>query len=214
MKKKITVLIADDHQFIRESIRGMLEKTPFVKKIYEAENGQQAMDTLTTQSIDIALLDIRMPVADGFAVINFIEKTKLATRVVVLTAFDEEAMILNLMHANVPGIIFKRTTHQEEIYTALTTVLEGRQYYNEKVNVVLESNPTGIENPPRIKLSAREFDVLRCICQGMSSRAIAEKLMITEHTVEGYRKDILRKTNTKNTGELVNFAVLNGIIIS
>ena len=63
-------------------------------------------------------MDIRMPVTDGFEVIEYVHKHKLATRIIALTAFDEEAMIFNLMRARVPGILFKKTTHQQEIYTA------------------------------------------------------------------------------------------------
>ena len=104
MNRKITVLVADDHLLMRESLRGMLEKTQFVKEIYEAENGKQAMDLLAQHAIDVALLDIRMPVVDGFDVISYVQELKLSTRTIALTAFDEEAMIFNLMKTGVDGI--------------------------------------------------------------------------------------------------------------
>ncbi|MBA4055714.1 MAG: hypothetical protein C0490_13445 [Marivirga sp.] len=214
MKKTITVLVADDHLFMRESLRAMLEKTQFVKKIYEVENGKQAIETLANHVIDVALMDIRMPVVDGFEVIEYVNKQKLPTRIIALTAFDEEAMIFNLMRAGVPGILFKKTTHQQEIYTAIHTVLEGKHYYHEKVNIVIHSKPDGLQHPPRIKLSAREFEVIVLLCHGLSTKDIAEKLFLSEHTIEGYRKEIIKKTNTRNTNELIHYALSNGIVIS
>ena len=214
MKKNITVLVADDHLFMRESLRAMLEKTQFVKKIYEVENGRRAMEVLAEHAIDIALLDIRMPVVDGFEVIEYVQKLKLSTSIIALTAFDEEAMIFNLMRAGVSGILFKKSTHQQEIYTAIISVLEGKRYYNEKVNIVLHSKPDGLQHPPRIKLSAREFEVIVLLCHGLSTKDIAEKLFLSEHTIEGYRKEIIKKTNTKNTNELIHYAITNGIVTS
>jgi DNA-binding NarL/FixJ family response regulator len=214
LKKTITVLVADDHLFMRESLRGMLEKTDLVKKLYEVENGQQAIETLSSYPVDIALLDIRMPVKDGFEVIEFIHKQNLATKVIALTAFDEEAMIFNLMRAKVSGILFKKSTHQQEILSAITAVMDDKNYYNEKVNIVIHANPDGINHPPRIKLSAREFEVIVLLCHGLSTKDIAEKLYLSEHTIEGYRKDIIRKTNTRNTNELIHYALSNGIVKS
>ncbi len=120
LKSKLTILVADDHLFMRESLRAMLEKAPFVENIYEVENGQKAIELLAQQAIDVLLLDIRMPDVDGFEVIDYVHRHTLPTRIIALTAFDEEAMILNLMRAGVPGILFKKTTHQQEIYTAIT----------------------------------------------------------------------------------------------
>jgi DNA-binding NarL/FixJ family response regulator len=214
VKRNLSVLVADDHLFMRESLRGMLEKAPFVSEIIDVENGQQAVDVLSKHTIDVVLLDIRMPVVDGFEVIAFHHKNSLSTKIIALTAFDEEAMIFNLMLAGVSGILFKKTTHKQEIYTAITTVMEGKHYYHEKVNVVLDAKPDGLQHPPRIKLSAREFEVIALLCHGLSTRDIAEKLFLSEHTIEGYRKEIIRKTNTRNTNELIHFAVSNGIITS
>lgn len=214
VKKTITVLVADDHLFMRESLRAMLEKTGLVKTLYEVENGLQAIETLTSHPVDIALLDVRMPVKDGFEVIEYINKHNLSTKVIALTAFDEEAMIFNLMRTKVSGILFKKSTHQQEILSAISAVMDDKNYYNEKVNIVIHANPDGINHPPRIKLSAREFEVIVLLCHGLSTKDIAEKLYLSEHTIEGYRKDIIRKTNTRNTNELIHYALSNGIVKS
>ena len=92
--------------------------------------------------------------------------------------------------------------------------MEGKHYYHEKVNIVLHSKPDGVQHPPRIKLSAREFEVIVLLCQGLSTKDIAEKLFLSEHTIEGYRKEIIKKTNTKNTNELIHYALMNGIVTS
>jgi DNA-binding NarL/FixJ family response regulator len=214
VKKNLTVLVADDHLFVRESLRAMLEKNQWVKTIYEVENGKQAIEMLKLEPIDILLLDIRMPVVDGFEVIEYVQRHSLRTRIIALTAFDEEAMIFNLLRADVAGIIFKKTTHQQEIFTAIATVLEGKHYYHEKVSIILHSKPDGMQHPPRIKLSAREFEVIALLCRGFSTKDIAEKLFLSEHTIEGYRKEIIKKTNTKNTNELIHYALSNGIVTS
>ncbi len=78
----------------------------------------------------------------------------------------------------------------------------------------MESKPDGLEHPPRIKLSAREFEVIVLLCQGLSTKDIAERLFLSDHTIEGYRKEIIKKTNTRNTSELIHFAVSNGIVSS
>ena len=128
---------------MRESLRAMLEKVQFVRSIYEVEDGQQAIALLNERMFDVLLLDIRMPGVDGFDVIAYHHKLKLSTKIIALTSFDEEAMIFNLMRAGVSGILFKKTTHQQEIYTAISTVMEGKHYYHEKVNVVLDSKQVG-----------------------------------------------------------------------
>ncbi len=192
----------------------MLDKMPLVRTTYEAANGKKVLETLKKHSIDVLLLDIRMPEVDGFEVIDHIHRQKLPTRIIALTAFDEEAMIFNLMRAGVDGILFKKTTHQQEILAALISVLEGKRYYHEKVNIVLHSKPDGLQHPPRIKLSAREFEVIVLLCQGLSTKDIAEKLFLSEHTIDGYRKEIIKKTNTKNTNELIHYALSNGIVTS
>lgn len=212
VKKSINILVADDHLFMRESLRAMLDKTHLVKNLYEVENGVQAIATLSSHPVDVALLDIRMPGKDGFEVIEFIHKQNLSTRVIALTAFDEEAMILNLMRAKVSGILFKKSTHHQEILSAITAVMDDKNYYNEKVNIVIHANPDGINHPPRIKLSAREFEVIQLLCRGLSTKDIAEKLYLSEHTIEGYRKEIIKKTNTRNTNELIHYALSNGIV--
>jgi DNA-binding NarL/FixJ family response regulator len=192
----------------------MLEKVRFVKEIHEVENGQEAISLLAQHAIDVILLDIRMPLADGFEVISYHHRLNLPARIIALTAFDEEAMIFNLMREGIPGILFKKTTHQQEIYTAIEAVMEGKHYYHEKVSVVLDSKPEGLQNPPRIKLSAREFEVIVHLCHGLSTKDIAEKLFLSDHTIEGYRKEIIKKTNTRNTNELIHYAVSNGIVTS
>nr|WP_255534561.1 LuxR C-terminal-related transcriptional regulator [Chryseolinea lacunae] len=100
----------------------------------------------------------------------------------------------------------------QEIYTALIAVLEGKHFYNEKVSIVLHSKPDGIHHPPRIKLSAREFEIIVLLCQGLGTKDIAEKLFLSEYTIEDYRKEIIKKTNTKNTYELIHYALSNGIV--
>ena len=127
MKNNLTVLVADDHLFLRESLHAMLEKNLCVKTIYEVENGRQAIEMLKLEPIHVLLLDIRMPQVYGFEVIEYVQRHGLSTRIIALTAFDEEAMIFNLLRANVAGIIFKKTTHQQEIFSAIATVLEGKQ---------------------------------------------------------------------------------------
>ncbi len=214
MNRKITVLVADDHLLMRESLRGMLEKTQFVKEIYEAENGREAMDLLAQHAIDIALLDIRMPEVDGFDLIAYIRQLKLSTRTIALTAFDEEAMIFSLMKAGVDGILFKKTTHQQEIYTAIITVMEGKHFYSEKVQVAVENKPAGFAHSLPIKLTAREFQITTFLCNGLNTATIADQLFLSKHTIESYRKEILRKTNSKNTNELIAFAIRSGIIDS
>ncbi len=212
MNKHITVLVADDHLFMRESLRAMLEKIQIVDRVIEVPNGEHAINILAQQPIDIALLDIRMPVKDGFEVIDFIQKQNLRTKIIALTAFDEEAMIFNLMRVKVSGILFKKSTHQQEIFSAITSVLADKNYYNEKVNIVIHANPDGINHPPPIKLTAREFEVIVLLCHGLSTKDIAERLFLSEHTIEGYRRDVIRKTNTRNTSELIHYAISNGIV--
>ena len=123
-------------------------------------------------------------------------------------------MIFKLLQLGVDGILFKKTTHKQEIYTAIVTVLEGKHYYSEKVQVAFENKPIGSVHTLPIKLVAREFQIITLLCQGMNTNAISEKLFLSKHTIETYRKQILRKTNTKSTNELIAFAIRNGIIPS
>ncbi|HAQ37565.1 MAG TPA: DNA-binding response regulator [Saprospirales bacterium] len=207
----IRLAIADDHEIFRKGLRIILNELDQVKVMGEAQNGNELLEILKNQEIDLVLMDIRMPVMDGITATKKIVEKYPKTRVIALTMFEEIGYFNQMIEAGADGFLLKKT-NQDELETAIMTVMSGESYFSEEfINKV---NRT--QRPARrmfdVELTDREQEVLELICKGMSNAEIAKFLGVSVRTVDGHRSNLLEKTGAKNSPHLVMFAIKNGLI--
>jgi DNA-binding NarL/FixJ family response regulator len=210
--KKLGVVVADDSKMFCESLAALLEKVPNVHRVYMAYDGKQALEIVRQHQIDLALLDVRMPIMDGLQAAEIILKEHTPTLIIGMTSFDEEATLLDLLRAGVHGILLKRSANLAELTTAINEVINGRNYYHEEIQHIVQKNINRLNLSSRTSFTTRELEILRLTCSGKVIKEIAVVLELSTGTVETYRKELLHKTNTKNVAELVTFAHRNGLL--
>ena len=211
-EKKMHVVVADDSKMFCESLAALLEKLPGIHHVYKAYDGKETLDLFSKYHIDVALLDVRMPVMDGLEAAEVILKDYPSTKIIGMTSFDEETTLLDLLHVGVHGILLKRSANMAEVSLAIAEVMAGRNYFNAEIRELIDRNINRLSGSSRSKFTPRELEVLYLTCEGIAAKGIAVKLDIGTATVEDYRKEMLRKTNTKNVAELVAFAHRNGLV--
>lgn len=197
----IRILIADDDSLIRESLKIILGMDEEIEIVECVENGEKAVKACLKNKIDVALLDIRMPVMNGVeAVKNIVEKTD--TRTLILTTFDEDEYIHDAIKYGAKGYILKNNA-PDKIINAIKTVYNGNTVIQD---IVLDKIKEGLnENKSSIDESLftdREIEVIKAISEGLSNKEISEKLYISEGTVKNYITNILSKTGLKHRTQI------------
>ena len=202
------VLIADDHNLFREGLVEFLNNLPEITDLYQANNGQEVIELLKKQSIDVVLLDINMPVMDGIATAKSMKKKWPKVKIIM---HDTHEYIRQVLDLGVDGYLLK-TTSLSELQTAIKTVCEGEKYYGKAVQQSFINSFSKQNMVQEVKLTKREKEILTLICEELNTNEIAERLFISNYTVESHRKNLLAKTGAKNVAGLVKFALQNKII--
>ncbi len=209
----IRIVIADDHALFRNGLRMLLSNYPDLQVVGEAANGSQLIEMLSTTPVDVVLIDIEMPVINGFEATRYITQHYPLVKTISLSMYGEEEYYYRMIEAGVKGFILKNS-EINEVTNAIRKVYKGETYFSPEIlyNVVKNIKSVTKPNIPDIHLSQREKEVLEYICKGLSNQEIADTLFISKRTVEKHRSNLLAKTNTKNTAQLVMFAIENKLI--
>ena len=199
----IRVLICDDDSLIRESLKIILPLKGDIEVIGEAANGRECIDFCLKNQVDVALVDIRMPIVNGVeAVHKIVENTK--TKCLVLTTFDEEDYINEALLYGAKGYILKSNS-AEQIANSIVSVYNNTIVMNENVLDKLQ----GKETEPEIKkynFTDREIEIIKAISEGLSNKEISNRLFISEGTIRNYITTILDKTGLEHrTALAVNY---------
>ncbi|KPK82723.1 MAG: histidine kinase [Bacteroides sp. SM23_62_1] len=211
--KKIKVFLVDDHQLFRNGLSLLMENEKNILITGEAENGRQFLELIEKEQPDIVLMDIEMPVMDGFQATVEACKRYPDLKVISLTMFGEEHYYLKMIEAGAKGFILKNSDI-DEVVKAIKTVYNGGTYFSQEIlyNMVKNIQEVRKEAGPAVSLSSRENEILELICKGFSNSEIASELNISKRTVEKHRSNILDKTQTHNTASLVMYAIENKIV--
>lgn len=207
---KIRLLLVDDQMIIRQGLRSLLEAKPDLEVVGEAENGQQALAQVEALNPDVVLMDVRMPVMDGVAATRLICQQFSATKVLVLTTFDDDDYVSQAMHWGARGYLLK-DTHSDDLAVAIRAIHKGYTQMGpglmEKAIAHTFSTPsTPTQLPPElVGLTAREREVLCLIAKGASNREIAEALYISERTVKNHMTRILSQLNLRDRTQAAMF---------
>lgn len=207
----IQVLLADDHQIIRQSLKALLEKEGF-KIVGEASNGQEAVRIAESLHPDIAVLDISMAVLNGIGAAKEIQKVSPQTKVIFLTVHDEDPYLLDALRAGAKGYVFK-THAADKLVQAIREASRGGVYLSspEISQAVVHAyrNKTELSTD---RLSPRERQVLQLIAESKTTKEVAGALNISIKTAETHRTRIMEKLNIHQTAGLVRYAVRRGLV--
>lgn len=216
-EKSIRVLVIDDHQLIIDGMKSILQDEEGVLFAGGANTMQQALGFLEKNDCDVVLADISMPVHSGVEVTKKIRENYPDIKVLALTMHEDITMITKMVEAGASGYILKRT-NMNEVLEAIKAVAAGGKYLGRDVQAILMDNLSVSESPKESPdetpalLTARELEILNLVAKEYSNEEIAEKLFISERTVETHRRNIFTKTKTKSIVGLIKFAIKNKLI--
>ncbi|MEB3343908.1 response regulator transcription factor [Aquimarina gracilis] len=205
----ISIMIADDHQMFREGLSVMLDSEKDIQVIDVVSNGKEVIKRLGLRTPDILLLDIEMPLQDGFDTLKWIKNEKIPTKVLALTMHKSSEFIKRIFMSGASGYIQKDMGRKELVKAILTLYKEGMYYTPEISKIVMES----LKNKnQKSQISKREKEIIKLIADQLTTSEIAKRLHISPKTVESHRQNILLKLSLKNTAGLVKYAIQKGII--
>lgn len=205
------LLVVDDHAIVRQGLAKVLESYKSVTGIDEANNGLDALEWLTNSNnkYDLIITDIRMHKMGGLEFIRVAKKYNPSIPIIALTVDADVATAAEALEAGAHAYMLKNST-QDVLFKAIDSVLAGKTYVDDAISGELINYMRNGDKVDTRGLSPREMDVLRCIADEMSNAETANKLFISERTVETHRKSILRKTGAKSVVGLVLMAKAKG----
>ena len=207
----IRVLLADDHKLLLDSFALIFKDHPTVDVVATAANGLEVLDILAEHEIDIVLLDINMPKLNGVETCKKITRLFPSVSVIALSMYREASYVKRMKSFGAKGYVLKDDT-AEEIIEAVISVYSGKEYFSKQLKDLIFESLFSAVKPDLPAVTRREKDVLAEIANGLSNKSIAEKLFISQHTVDSHRKNLLAKLEAKNSAELVKIAMEKGII--
>ncbi|MGZ3749732.1 MAG: response regulator [Bacteroidia bacterium] len=210
MKQVIKLFIADDHQMFIDGVKSLLSGANGIEIIGEANSGKEALEKLKITQPDIILMDIGMPEINGIELTSLILKENPIVKIIALTMYDDTNRVVKMLKAGAKGYVLKNTTKQE-LLTAIQTIASGGVHYSAQAIINTMANISEKKNGPVDNLTEREIEVIKLIVQSMTNKEIADKLFISELTVNTHRKNAMRKLGIKNTAGLVKFALDHNI---
>jgi DNA-binding NarL/FixJ family response regulator len=214
----LNVILAEDHNIVRNGIRMLLQADKSINICGEAVNGREVLELIAeNQEVDIVLADINMPELDGISLIGELKAIQANVRVVMLSMHDNEKYVAEAFVEGASGYLLKNVSADELLFALKYVHAGGRYLCAELAIVMLDKvikNGHSSLNParPEIDFSMREIEVLHLIAEGLTNSEMSDKLFISKRTIEGHRQSLIDKTGSKNTAALIRFAVLNGLI--
>jgi DNA-binding NarL/FixJ family response regulator len=213
MIEKIRIIIAEDHSMYREGLKLMLEKEDTIEIAGETENGRELVKITDELNPDVIVTDIEMPVMNGIDATREIKLKFPELPVIALTMYGEDYLIVDMMEAGASGYLLK-SNRKEKLIEAIRAVYEGKKYFCESTSMRLAkllAKSKMKQKQNNASFSEKETEIMRLICEQLSSKQIAERTNLTHRTVEKYRENIMQKTNSLNLAGIVVYAIKEGI---
>lgn len=214
----VQVLLAEDHNIVRNGIRMLLEMDKSINVAGEAVNGREVLEYIAKgDKIDVVLADINMPELDGISLLKEMKMVSPETKIVMLSMHDNEKYVSQAFLEGASGYLLKNVSADELIF-ALKHVNTGGRYLCSELAIrmldkVVQSGHHSIAaTESKIDFSMREIEVLHLIAEGLTNHEMSDKLFISKRTIEGHRQSLIEKTGSRNTAALIRYAVLNGFV--
>ena len=208
----IRIALVDDHALFRNGLKLLLSDRFSV--VMEAQTGKEFVDNLTPDNApDVVLMDISMPVMNGIDAAQAAISKVPGLKIIALSMFGEEDYYYEMINAGAKGFLLKNSDIKD-VTDAIEQVATGNSYFSQDVlyNVIRNFSPRKETDSDDITLSKRELQVLQGICKGLSNQEIADTLFISKRTVDKHRSNLLGKTNSKNTANLVMYALKHKLV--
>ncbi len=210
------IILAEDHQIVREALRLLLETQPDFRVVAETGDGLDALQLTERLKSDILIADLMMPHLSGLEVARRAKGVSPGTRVIVLSMHDAESYVVEALAAGVAGYVLKKSSSSELIF-AIRQALEGKVYLSPSLNeraiqAYLQMSQESRGDDPFDALTNRERDVFQLAAEGQTNPQIAEKLSLSSRTVEMHRANLMKKLSLKTQTDLVKYAVKRGMV--
>ena len=205
MEFPLRIVLADDHTIVRQGIKLIIEQNPDIKIVGEASNGEEAFDLIQKYSPNVLVCDMSMPKMSGIELARKLTQQKCPTHILFLTMQDKDEYIVEAMKAGALGFLPKDTA-SEELVEAILKVAQGKEYFSGVIYNKAFNALRALDQKVEIKLTAREKEILQLLSEGASTKIIADKLFVSEHTVSSHRANLLRKMSAQNVVELIRKA--------
>ena len=210
---KITILLVDDHKLIRDSWSFILNSDPRFIVIGETSSGEEAIEIAKEKRPKVILMDVNMSPLNGFEATKQIHKLSPDSRIIAVSMHTMPAYAKRMLQLGAMGYVTKNSS-KDEMITAIVEVSDGKRYICDEVKAILadqELDDNSEKGSDMNNLSRREFDIIKLIKEGLSSKEIALELDISLKTVEVHRYNVLKKLKLKNTAALVNYINAKGL---
>ena len=209
--KRIRILLADDHAVVRQGFKMILDAQADMEIVGEAGNGREAVELAEQLHPDVVVMDVSMPELNGIEATRRLASSAPRARVVALSMHKDSVYVREILRAGARGYLLK-DSGAADLVAAIRAVASGESYLSPAVsNAVLDDYRRHATNPIDL-LTSREREVLQLLAEGKTNKEIAGVLNLSVYTVEAHRGRILEKLNLHSIGELVRFAVRNGLI--
>ena len=209
LHRQCRVLIADQHEIVRASVRSLLEAAPNIRVVAEAADGEDALAKIQQLQPDVALVDLRLPKLDGIEVLRQITSSSHPTRVLALTGLEDGRHVRESLAAGAAGYVPK-SAPAADLIAAIHVVAGGDRYVHPRVAAEVVAPNGRAPSTNGSELSVREREVLRLIALGFTNKEIATKLEVSVKTVETYKARAMVKIGAASRVEIVRFAVGRG----
>lgn len=214
MSREIKLAIADDHKLLRKALVQMLQGLNY-RIVTEGDNGKELIEKLAGRKVDVVLMDISMPIMDGFETTRWFQKHQPETKVIALSMDSDEGTIIRMIRAGAKGYLLK-DTDPKELQRAIDEVLDKGIYYSDLIAgplVQTLNNPSGKTINSADALSDRELLFLKHVCSELNYKEIAELMSVSARTVDGYRDELFHRLNVRTRIGLVLYAIKHEIFI-
>lgn len=217
MENRIKIMLADDHDIVRDGVKAIISGTNDIEVIAEAGSAEEVLDLLEKTVPNVLVLDISLPGKSGIEALPDILQLRPGLPVLILSMHGNEEYIIGAIKAGARGYIPKNAPAQE-LTDAIRRLFNGEEYFGEAASEILrKALMRKISNeekglPEAEQLSQRETEVLQLFCDGLSNQEIADRLFISIRTVETHKTHIMQKLGLKTTVELIKYAIRNKII--
>ena len=213
--KRIKVLLVEDHTVVREGLRNLLELEDDIEVIGEAPEGRQGVELAKKLRPDVVLMDIAMPRLNGLEASRQILAALPASKVVILSAYSDEAYVTHTNESGARGFLLKHTS-ADNVCRAIREVQKGNTFFSPTISKRLKRqnklDRNGDAKAPAARLSPREVEVLQLIAEGCANKEMAQELKISTKTVEKHRQHIMEKLDVHDTAGLTRYAIRTGVI--
>ncbi len=214
---RITVLLADDHMIVREGFRSLLRIESDIVVVGEAHDGREAVILAKKFKPDVLVMDIAMPLLNGFGAAQQVLAMLPATKIIILSAHSEDPYIQRVLAVGASGFLIKQSSAQC-LSKAIREVMKGNTYFSPSIAKRIQAQQGDAfktrERSSASGLTARELEVIQLVAEGAANKQVAADLGISIKTVEKHRQHLMDKLNIHDTAGLTRYAIANGIIES